>query len=189
MEELEKWLSGSELAALLETQVQFPAPTWQSTTVHDSSSMCVLCLNACLFTTRVSLVPVETEESRVPGTGAIHAMSHHVGAGNWPGLWRTRALHYSLVSPAAKKENLFFSVFLFTFFIFKLFYSFYTRPQFPLPYLLPTFSPSHPTIHSSENVRPYVPQLNKRIKKMWHISTMEYHSVVTSWNLQADRWN
>lgn len=128
----------------------------------------------------------DRREHWIPGTGAINAMSHHVGAGNWPGLCENKS---SSLLPSRKERKSFLFVFLFTFFIFKLFYSFYTRPQLPLPSLLPTSSPSHPTIHSSENVRPYVPQLNKRIKKMWHISTMEYHSVVTSWNLQADRWN
>lgn len=129
----------------------------------------------------------DRREHWIPGTGAINAMR---GLETDLGSVRTRALHYSLTHlSSGKQRKSFFSVFLFTFFIFKVFYSFYTRPQFPLPSLLPTSSPSHSTIHSSENVRPYVPQLNKRLKKTWHISTTEYHSVVTSWNLQADRWN
>lgn len=140
-----------ELAALLETQVQFPAPTWQSTTVHDSSSMCVFCLNTCLCTTCVSLVPVETEE----GTGSLERSykCSESPRGGWKlkgALWK-QELFTTHSSPQLQRKKIFLSSYLL---FFKLFYSFYTRPQFPLPSLLPTSSPSHPTIHSSENVRP-----------------------------------
>lgn len=170
-----------ELAALLETQVQFPAPTWQSTTVHDSSSMCVFCLNTtCLCTTVCPWCPWRQKRALDPWNGAINAVSHHVGAGNWRGLCENKSSLLLTHFPSCKERKKFFCLPIYFFFKLFLFILHTTTVSSPFPpsHLLP-IPPHHPLLWKCKALYPSTEQTDK--ENVAHLHNRVLLSCIKQW--------